>query len=93
MQVELVHLLLIDLFYNIISRLTYGFGLQKMALQTGGMNLPGVGMPVVASADTSTKVLCLSEVPYIALSFFFYLFICWFATFDFYHYYYPAFEE
>ncbi|XP_038690970.1 splicing factor U2af large subunit A-like isoform X2 [Tripterygium wilfordii] len=35
--------------------------LQKMALQVGGMGLPGVGTLGVAYAEIPTKVLCLSE--------------------------------
>lgn len=33
-----------------------------MALQVGGVNLPGVGMGPMAPAETPTKVLCLTEV-------------------------------
>jgi hypothetical protein len=36
-----------------------------MALQAGVMNLPGVGIPLAESSHSPSKVLCLTEVPYI----------------------------
>lgn len=33
-----------------------------MALQAGGVKLPGIGMTLVANAESPTKILCLTEV-------------------------------
>ncbi|KAM7525106.1 hypothetical protein LguiA_015008 [Lonicera macranthoides] len=47
---------------NILAQAQQHIAIQKMALQVGGVNLPGVGMGPMAPAETPTKVLCLTEV-------------------------------
>lgn len=39
-------------------------GMQKMALQMGGFNLPGAGVGHTAPNEVPTKIMCLTEVPY-----------------------------
>ncbi|GMP25435.1 hypothetical protein CsSME_00002307 [Camellia sinensis var. sinensis] len=41
-------------FHNIV--------LKKMVLRAGGVNLPGVGTGLTTTAETPTKVLCLTEL-------------------------------
>ncbi|KAH8511897.1 hypothetical protein H0E87_009177 [Populus deltoides] len=46
---------------NILAQAQQHIAIQKMALQAGVMNLPGVGIPLAESAYTPSKVLCLTE--------------------------------
>ncbi|KAJ6396900.1 hypothetical protein OIU77_021852 [Salix suchowensis] len=46
---------------NILAQAQQHIAIQKMALQAGVMNLPGVGIPLPESAYTPSKVLCLTE--------------------------------
>ncbi|KAJ9566546.1 hypothetical protein OSB04_002512 [Centaurea solstitialis] len=46
---------------TILAQAQQHIAMQKMALQVGGFNLPGVGMPR-APDEVPTKVLCLTEV-------------------------------
>ncbi|CAL5412209.1 unnamed protein product [Camellia sinensis] len=47
---------------SILSQAQQHIALQKMVLQAGGVNLPGVGTGPTTTAETSTKVLCLTEL-------------------------------
>ncbi|KAL7211843.1 hypothetical protein ACSBR2_014658 [Camellia fascicularis] len=47
---------------SILSQAQQHIALQKMVLQAGGVNLPGVGTGPTTTAETPTKVLCLTEV-------------------------------
>ncbi|RVX08492.1 Splicing factor U2af large subunit B [Vitis vinifera] len=47
---------------NILAQAQQHIAIQKIALQAGGLNLPGAGMAFTAIAETPTKVLCLTEV-------------------------------
>lgn len=47
---------------TILAQAQQHIALQKMALQVGGLNLPGIGVGPVAPEEEPTKVLCLSEV-------------------------------
>ncbi|KAF5473104.1 hypothetical protein F2P56_009744 [Juglans regia] len=45
----------------ILAQAQQHIAMQKMALLTGDMNLPGVGIAPITNAETLTKVLCLTE--------------------------------
>ncbi|XP_034698916.1 splicing factor U2af large subunit B-like isoform X6 [Vitis riparia] len=47
---------------NILAQAQQHIAIQKIALQAGGLNLPGAGMAFTGIAETPTKVLCLTEV-------------------------------
>ncbi|XP_052181033.1 splicing factor U2af large subunit B-like isoform X2 [Diospyros lotus] len=47
---------------SILAQAQQHIALQKMALQAGGLNLPGVGIGSTTTAGPPTKVLCLTEV-------------------------------
>ncbi|KAK2976773.1 hypothetical protein RJ640_030123 [Escallonia rubra] len=47
---------------NILAQAQQHIAIQKMALQVGGINLPGIGLGPMAPAETPTKILCLTEV-------------------------------
>ncbi|KAM1685443.1 hypothetical protein ACFXTN_033387 [Malus domestica] len=46
---------------NILVQAQQHIAMQKMALQVGDFNLLGAGMATMASGETPTKVLCLTE--------------------------------
>ncbi|KAL5772461.1 hypothetical protein ACOSP7_012060 [Xanthoceras sorbifolium] len=46
---------------NILAQAQQHIAMQKMVLQTGGMNLPGGGTAPVTFGETQAKVLCLTE--------------------------------
>ncbi|XP_011013810.1 PREDICTED: splicing factor U2af large subunit A-like isoform X2 [Populus euphratica] len=46
---------------NILAQAQQHIAIQKMALQAGVMNLPGVGIPLAESSHSPSKVLCLTE--------------------------------
>ncbi|CAL5344960.1 unnamed protein product [Camellia sinensis] len=47
---------------SILAQAQQHIAFQKMALQAGGVSLPGIGVGPIASTETPTKVLCLTEV-------------------------------
>ncbi|CAK9152511.1 unnamed protein product [Ilex paraguariensis] len=47
---------------NILAQAQQHIAIQKMALQASGMNLPGSGIGPIATAETPTKILCLTQV-------------------------------
>ncbi|GFZ06227.1 U2 snRNP auxilliary factor, large subunit, splicing factor [Actinidia rufa] len=47
---------------SILAQAQQHIAMQKMTLQAGGVNLPGVGLGQISIAETPTKVLCLTEV-------------------------------
>ncbi|KAA8515277.1 hypothetical protein F0562_018493 [Nyssa sinensis] len=47
---------------NILAQAQQHIAIQKMVLQAGGVNVPGVGVGHIATMETPTKVLCLTEV-------------------------------
>ncbi|PON96081.1 U2 snRNP auxilliary factor, large subunit, splicing factor [Trema orientale] len=46
---------------NILAQAQQHIAIQKMALQHGGVKLPGTGMTHVANAECPTRILCLTE--------------------------------
>ncbi|GMP74712.1 hypothetical protein CsSME_00032052 [Camellia sinensis var. sinensis] len=46
---------------SILAQAQQHIAFQKMALQAGGVSLPGIGVGPIASTETPTKVLCLTE--------------------------------
>lgn len=46
----------------ILAQAQQHIAIQKMALQVGGVNLPGVGIGPMDATLTPTKILCLTEV-------------------------------
>ncbi|KAL5537865.1 hypothetical protein UlMin_046210 [Ulmus minor] len=46
---------------NILAQAQHHIAMQKMVLQAGGINLPGVGMTLVGNGESPTKILCLTE--------------------------------
>ncbi|KAI7989597.1 Splicing factor U2af large subunit B [Camellia lanceoleosa] len=47
---------------SILAQAQQHIAFQKMALQASGVSLPGIGIGPIASTETPTKVLCLTEV-------------------------------
>ncbi|KAE9452591.1 hypothetical protein C3L33_15508, partial [Rhododendron williamsianum] len=47
---------------SILAQAQQHIALQKMTLQAGGVNLPGIGIGPMTTGETPTKVLCLTEV-------------------------------
>ncbi|KAF8413906.1 hypothetical protein HHK36_001902 [Tetracentron sinense] len=47
---------------NILAQAQQHIAIQKMVLQAGGANVPGVGIAPGLAIETPTKVLCLTEV-------------------------------
>ncbi|XP_057950048.1 splicing factor U2af large subunit A-like isoform X2 [Malania oleifera] len=47
---------------NILAQAQQHIGMQKIAMQPGGVNLHGVGIASTATLDMPTKILCLTEV-------------------------------
>ncbi|KAK9267249.1 hypothetical protein L1049_009671 [Liquidambar formosana] len=46
---------------NILAQAQQHIAIQKMVLQAGGLSVPGVGVATIATGETPTKVLCLTE--------------------------------
>ncbi|KAJ6979061.1 hypothetical protein NC653_027273 [Populus alba x Populus x berolinensis] len=46
---------------NMLAQAQQHIAIQKMALQAGVMNLPGVGIPLAESSHSPSKILCLTE--------------------------------